>query len=269
MASTESNATSPRRTLTAVRNTTARADIDSSCAMAASRCAGLAERRAVEVGDLVRTDHPGLGMRRGDGLGLGARQAQGEGGGGFARGRGFVDFGPHDVEGQPQAAQQLAPVGRGGGEDQLHSGQRRAGALDAGPAGLRCGRGRRRSRRARSAAPPARPSAPCCWSHSRWRSISRRASLDRVVVVAGHRLDFGPGDAQAGFQGVGGVQQLRHGPLAAPAGLAPHQDNEQGRGDHRGDEDQEGGGHAGFRGQSARSLPSDSLPYQAVRSRPV
>jgi hypothetical protein len=32
--------------------------------------AGLAERRAVEVGDLVRPDHPGVGMGRGDGLGL-------------------------------------------------------------------------------------------------------------------------------------------------------------------------------------------------------
>jgi hypothetical protein len=31
---------------------------------------------------------------------------------------------------------------------------------------------------------------------------------DRVVLVAGHGLDFGPGRAQAGFQGVGRVQQL-------------------------------------------------------------
>ena len=47
---------------------------------------------------------------------------------------------------------------------------------------------------------------------------------DRVVVVAGHRLDFGPGDAQAGLQGVGGVQQLAATARWRPGGLAPHQD---------------------------------------------
>ena len=77
---------------------------------------------------------------------------------------------------------------------------------------------------------------------------------DRVVVVAGDRLDFGPGGAQAGFQGVGGVQQLAHGPLAAAGRPGAIKRMSEGRRDHRGEEDQEGGGHAGFRGRVPRPV---------------
>jgi uncharacterized protein len=88
---------------------------------------------------------------------------------------------------------------------------------------------------------------------------------DRAVFVfAGDRLDFRPGSAQPGFQGVGGVQQAAHGPLAAAATPAREED-EGGRRDHRGQGEQQGGGHAAFQGRLPASLPSYSLPDQAAK----
>jgi len=65
--------------------------------------AGLAQRRAVEVGDLVRADHGRLGVARRHRTGLRQRQPPRQRGRRFARQRRLVHFGCGDLEAQPQA----------------------------------------------------------------------------------------------------------------------------------------------------------------------
>jgi 4-amino-4-deoxy-L-arabinose transferase-like glycosyltransferase len=75
--------------------------------------ARLAQDLAVDLGDLVRADHPGLRRAPGDGLALGRGEALRERGRRLADVRGLVDIGARHVEGDAQALQQLAPVSRG------------------------------------------------------------------------------------------------------------------------------------------------------------
>jgi hypothetical protein len=60
--------------------------------------AGLADRAAVELGDLVAADHERIGPAGGDRARLGLGEARREGPGRFAGLRRFVDIGRDDVE---------------------------------------------------------------------------------------------------------------------------------------------------------------------------
>ena len=99
---------------------------------------------------------------------------------GFAGQRRFVDLRAGDVEGQAQPRQQFAPVAarsRPGSAARCTSFRRsgaRARSICASCWSI-CG-ARPRSRRGPRPVPPGGRSAPCCCSHSRWRSISRMAS---------------------------------------------------------------------------------------------
>ncbi|KAG0733082.1 hypothetical protein G6F23_013692 [Rhizopus arrhizus] len=83
--------------------------------------ARLAQRLPVQVGHLVRTDHPGTGIPGGDLGGLGGSQACGQGQRRFTVQRGFIHVRARAVEGQAQPLQQLAAVAGGGGQDQWHA----------------------------------------------------------------------------------------------------------------------------------------------------
>jgi hypothetical protein len=60
----------------------------------------------------------------------------------------------------------------------------------------------------------------------------------RILIAAGNGLDLGAGRAQALLEGIGGVQDLPHGPLTTAAALAQQQREDRG---HDGDDQQEGG----------------------------
>ncbi|MNG21594.1 hypothetical protein D3C84_1059820 [compost metagenome] len=104
--------------------------------------AGLAERFARQVGDLVGADHHRVGKARGHNVGFFQRQALGERAGRFAFERGFVDFGGVHLEGQMEAGEQFAPVARGRGEDHgaLHAAIVRERPDPTGSAGCSPGR---------------------------------------------------------------------------------------------------------------------------------
>ncbi len=80
--------------------------------------ARLAQRLTVQVGHLVRADHPGARMAGGHVGGLGGGQARGQGQRGLGAQRGFIHVRACAVEGQAQPFQQFATVAGGGGQDQ-------------------------------------------------------------------------------------------------------------------------------------------------------
>src|SRR3546814_9500276 len=108
-------------------------------------------------------------------FGLGQRQSGDQGRRDFTGLRGFVHVRAPCVEGQAQAREQFAAVGRGRGQDQAHQGWgARARSTSTSCRSMRRRASSIESRTARSCSSDA-PS-PCCCSHRRWRSISCMAS---------------------------------------------------------------------------------------------
>ena len=102
----------PRSTQSAVWKSTVRPESSASWRRAFSSVPGLPIGAPAQVGDLIRADNPGLRETRGAGPGLGEREAGGGGARDLARQRVLVDIGRPGLEGEAQAREQLAPVGR-------------------------------------------------------------------------------------------------------------------------------------------------------------
>src|SRR5690606_28181055 len=140
--------------------------------------ARLPQRLAVQVGDLVRTQHPAsVRLRGGHRRRLAGGQARREPRGRLARRRVLLDAGRDGFERQPEPGKQFAPVGGRRGQYQAgwaHAVLTRASRTRASWWSMRRRASSMESRTWRSS--PTLASPPCSRSHKRCRSISRIAS---------------------------------------------------------------------------------------------